>query len=119
MKLITLAIVAMAAAGCSALGGGNYYPLRDMTADQIKAAVSPKESSVTCLYANYGPATATTVFVNSDKGVPANMTIKPNCETVFDSRPAVPPTSTVVPMTITPQLSIGQPELRQVPPTKP
>lgn len=91
-------VVLLLLPGCAALGNNQYYPLREMTADQIKAATASKESSATCIYANYGPASATTVIINSDKGVPAGVTIKPNCETTFDTKVAAPPGTTTVPV---------------------
>jgi hypothetical protein len=62
---------------------GQYYPLKDMTAEQIRAAVSPKEAGLTCMTATYAGAKATTLFVNADKGVPAGITVDENCKTTF------------------------------------
>jgi len=91
MRTLTITL-ALLLTGCV----GHYYPLRDMTAEQIKAAVSSKETAATCIYANYGPASATTVIINSDKGVPAGVKFKPNCETEFDTKTA--PAVTTVPV---------------------
>jgi len=94
MTILTI-LLALLLTGCGALGGGAYYPLKDMTADQIKAATSAKEASATCLSATYAGAKVTTVIVNADKGVPAGVTIDENCKTIFDTKPPVAPIQVV------------------------
>lgn len=91
-------LLALLLTGCA----GHYYPLKDMTAEQIKAAVSSKETAATCIHATYGPADATTVIINSDKGIPAGVTFKPNCETTFDTKP-VQPVQPLVPIQVVPR----------------
>jgi hypothetical protein len=70
---------------------GGYYPLKEMTADQIKAATAAKEAAATCITATYAGAKATTIMVNVDRGVPSGIAIDENCKITFDSKPVAPP----------------------------
>src|ERR1700752_1490833 len=90
MRGLTKAGISLAALTLTACGTGNYYPLREMTADQIKAATSAKEASATCITGTYAGAKATTVWINADRGVPAGVTMDENCKTTFDNKPAPP-----------------------------
>jgi len=73
---------ALLLAGCSM----QYYPLSKMTAEQIKAATSSKEAAATCMTATYAGAKATTIIINSDKGIPAGVTMDENCKTEFSTK---------------------------------
>jgi len=93
---LCLAGAALVLMGC---GAGHYYPLKGMSAEEIKAATASKEATLTCITATYAGAKATTVIVNADKGIPAGVTVDENCITKFDTKPVQP----VVPLQVVPR----------------
>jgi hypothetical protein len=70
--------------GCAAMGEPPSA-FKDMSAEQIKAAVSDKSSSVLCISGQYAGANLNTIAVNVDKGVPSNLTIEQGCKLTFGS----------------------------------
>lgn len=84
MKTLILAVLILAT-GCAALGSpASVY--QDMTAEQIKAAVSDKSSSIICTHGVYAGATITVLAVNADKAIPAGITVTEKCATTMNQR---------------------------------
>jgi len=68
--------------GCAA-----FFNPAGMTADQLHEFAKIKDASAMCLRGDYtGMASVRIVTVNVDKGVLYGVTIKDNCEVVFDPK---------------------------------
>lgn len=81
MKIVLLLLLAVSLTGCASL------PYASMTPEQMNALAKIKDASIGCVSGMYAGAKVTTVVVNVDKGIPTGITVKDNCETVFNMKP--------------------------------
>lgn len=85
MKIISVLALLFAFAGCAAFGSPpSAY--KDMSADQIREIVKDKASSIVCTYGVYAGASITVTAVNTDKGIPAGVTVSEHCAIAVDQR---------------------------------
>lgn len=75
MRWLVLGFVILLS-GCAASVPSAYH---DMTAEQIRAAVTDRTHAWGCVSAVYAGASITTVFGSSDKGIPAEIEIGKDC----------------------------------------
>jgi len=80
MRAAALGLAALLLGGCA-------FGMSQMTPEQLAALAKDKNASVTCFSGMYAGANINMLFLNTDKGVPAGVTIENGCKTTFDSRP--------------------------------
>ena len=88
-KSLVFALLIPALAGCAIPGS-----VTGMSAEQLREFAKIKDAAVTCVYGMYAGANVKAVFISADKGVPASITLKDNCDTTFS---ATQPSIRIVP----------------------
>ncbi len=67
-----------------ALGlSGCAFGMAQLTPEQLEAMAKNREASIACFDGTYAGAKIRMLFVNADKGVPAGVTVKADCEVQF------------------------------------
>lgn len=75
-----LILLALALTGCT-------FGMAQLSPEQLKEIARDKNAGVSCFDGTYAGAKIKMLFVNADRGVPAGMTVKSDCEVTFDSNP--------------------------------
>lgn len=84
--MIGLLLLVLTVAGCTGL------PMySSMSPEQIHEFGKIKDANITCIDGTYAGAKVTTVYVNADRGVGANVTIADNCKVTLTTPGTIVP----------------------------